>query len=140
MDNNHILKPSQVVKNYLDTFFSKDIEKTLDCLTDDVVWQVQGAAKVPTIGTRKGKDEVRAWLELFPVNFKPLEFKIERFFDQDDECVITGHVKHQILSTDRIFASDFAAVCRIREGKICSYKFLEDSYGLWESFQSNQLL
>lgn len=135
MNNGQTLKSSEVVKNYLDTFFTKDIEKTLNCLTEDVIWHVQGASDVPTIGTRKGKEEVRTWLELFPTNFKPLEFEIERFFDQDDECVVTGHFKHEILSTGKIFASEFAAICKVRENKICSYSFLEDSYGLWESFQ-----
>ncbi len=125
----------QVVQHYLDTFFKKDVDKTLECLTDDVVWKVQGAASVPTIGLRRGRDEVRAWMALFPVNFEPLEFHVERTFENGDQVVITGHFKHRILSTGKEFVSDFAAICSVRDGKVSAYNFIEDSYALWKAFQ-----
>jgi uncharacterized protein len=59
----------QVVQNYLNTFFRKDVDKTLECLTHGVVWEVQGAPDVPTLGIRHGKDAVRAWMTLFPDHF-----------------------------------------------------------------------
>ena len=127
--------PGQVVQHYLDTFFKKDVDKTLECLTDDVVWKVQGAASVPTIGLRRGRDEVRAWMALFPVNFEPLEFHVERTFENGDQVVITGHFKHRILSTGKEFVSDFAAICSVRDGKVSAYNFIEDSYALWKAFQ-----
>jgi len=130
------MTPGEVVEHYLDTFFKKDIDKTLECLTDDVVWKVQGAADVPTIGLLHGKEEVRAWMALFPLNFEPLEFHISRTFESGDQVVITGHFKHRILSTGREFASDFAAICSVRDGKVSAYNFLEDSYALWRSFQA----
>lgn len=106
-------------------------------MTDDIIWQVQGAAEVPTVGIRHGKAEVRKWLALFPANFKPLTFEIERYFDQDDECVVTGQLKYQNVNTKKEFASEFAGICTVRDGKISSYKFIEDSYALWQSFQPN---
>lgn len=129
--------PGQVVRHYLDTFFEGDTDKILDCLTDDVVWKVQGAANVPTIGERRGKEEVRAWAAMFPTNFEPLEFRIDRTFENGDQVVITGRVRHRVLSTGREFASDFAAICSVREGRVSAYNFLEDSYALWRSFQLN---
>ena len=131
------MTPGQVVQLYLDTFFKKDIDETLKCLTDDVVWKVQGAADVPTTGVRHGKEEVRAWMALFPIHFEPLEFHIERTFESSDQVAITGHFKHRILSTGHEFASSFAAICSVRDGKVSAYNFLEDSYGLWRAFQAN---
>ncbi len=129
--------PGEVVNHYLETFFKKDVDKTLECLTDDVVWKVQGAADVPTVGVRHGKEEVRAWMALFPVNFQPLDFQIERTFENGDQVVLTGHFTHRILSTGREFTSDFAAICSVRDGKVSAYNFLEDSYALWRSFQKD---
>lgn len=129
------MTPGQVVQHYLDTFFKKDVEKTLECLTEDVVWKVQGAAEVPTIGVRHGRDEVRAWMALFPVNFEPLEFHVERTFESGDQVVMIGSFKHRILSTGKEFNSDFAAICSVRDGKVSAYNFIEDSYGLWRAFQ-----
>ncbi len=135
MTTNTERTPGQVVQHYLDTFFKKDVDKTLECLTEDVVWKVQGAASVPTIGLRRGRDEVRAWMALFPVNFEPLEFQVERTFENGDQVVITGHFKHRILSTGKEFVSDFAAICSVRDGKVSAYNFIEDSYALWKAFQ-----
>ncbi len=137
MTTNTELTPAQVVQHYLDTFFKKDVEKTLQCLTEDVIWKVQGAADVPTIGLRRGRDQVREWMALFPVNFEPLEFHIERTFESGDQVVIIGNFKHRILSTGKEFASDFAAICSVRDGKVSAYNFIEDSYALWRSFQPN---
>jgi uncharacterized protein len=125
----------QVVQHYLDTFFKGDVGKTLECLTEDVVWKVQGAADVPTIGLRRGRDEVRAWMALFPANFEPLEFHVERTFESGDQAVIIGSFKHRILSTGKEFTSDFAAICSVRDGKVSAYNFIEDSYALWRAFQ-----
>ncbi|MEV4607026.1 nuclear transport factor 2 family protein [Neorhizobium sp. LMR1-1-1.1] len=127
----------QVVQHYLDTFFRKDVNKTLECLTDDVVWKVQGASDVPTIGIRHGKDAVRAWMALFPENFEPLDFRVERIFENGDTAVVTGHFRHRILSTGKTFESDFAAICSVRDGKVSAYNFIEDSYGLWRAFEPN---
>ncbi|MDR7144780.1 nuclear transport factor 2 family protein [Rhizobium sp. BE258] len=136
MTTNTELTPAQVVQHYLDTFFKKDVEKTLQCLTEDVIWKVQGAADVPTIGLRRGRDQVREWMALFPVNFEPLEFHIERTFESGDQVVIIGHFKHRIRSSGKEFASDFAAICSVRDGKVSAYNFIEDSYALWRAFQA----
>ena len=137
MTNAIDMTAGQVVQHYLDTFFKGDADRTLECLTDDVVWKVQGAADVPTIGERQGKEEVRAWMAMFPTNFEPLEFRIDRTFESSDQVVITGHVRHRILSTGREFGSDFAAICSVRGNQVSAYNFLEDSYALWRSFQPN---
>lgn len=125
----------EIVKEYLDAFFSKDVEKTLAFLSDRVEWRVQGAPGVPTVGVRYGHDAVREWLALFPKHFKPLEFEIDRTFDGGDQAVITGRLKHQILDTGRKFETFFAAICSVKDGKITAYNFLEDSYWLWAAFQ-----
>ncbi|WP_176054707.1 nuclear transport factor 2 family protein [Paraburkholderia caribensis] len=128
--------PGKVVQHYLDTFFKKDIDATLDCLTDDVVWTVQGAPEVPTVGTRHGKQQVREWMDLFPVYFKPLDFRVDRVFENGDQAVLTGCLKHEILQTGRVFSCDFAVICTVRDGKISGYNFLEDSYALWDAFRA----
>lgn len=127
--------PGQVVRHYLDTFFEKNVDKTLACLTDDVAWKVQGAPGVPTIGERRGKEAVREWLALFPVHFEPLSFRIDALFENGDRVVVTGEVAHRIKSTGREFRSDFAALCTVRDGRIGAYDFIEDSYALWQAFQ-----
>jgi len=127
--------PSDVVRHYFDTFFSHDVDATLECLTEDVRWHVQGASEVPTIGTRHGREEVREWIELFPRHFHPLGFDIHQVFERGDHVVVTGRFRHRILDTGLEFGSVFAAICTVRDGRLAEYDFLEDSYGLWKAFQ-----
>jgi uncharacterized protein len=136
MTGNMPMSPGRVVRHYLDTFFEKNVEKTLDCLADDVRWKVQGAADVPTVGERRGKQAVRDWLALFPVNVEPLAFCVDTVFEEGDKVVVTGEFTHRIKSTGREFRSDFAALCTVRDGKISAYNFIEDSYALWRAFQA----
>ncbi|WP_338664651.1 nuclear transport factor 2 family protein [Pararoseomonas sp. SCSIO 73927] len=129
------MTPREVAQHYLDTFFEGDVDKTLECLTDDVAWKVQGAGDVPMSGVRRGRDEVRAWMALFPMYFEALEFHIERTFDSGNQAAVTGNLKHRILSTGKEFTSDFAMICSVRDGRISAYNFIEDSYALWRAFQ-----
>ena len=135
MTSRNDMTPGQVVRHYLDTFFEKNVDKTLACLTDDVAWKVQGAPGVPTIGARRGKQAVREWLALFPLHFEPLAFRVDTVFENGDQVVVTGDFAHRIKSTGREFRSDFAALCTVREGRISAYNFIEDSYALWQAFQ-----
>jgi uncharacterized protein len=50
---------------------------------------------------------------------------------------MTGHFRHHILSTGKTFASDFAVICSVRDGKVSANNFIEDSYALWKAFQSD---
>jgi uncharacterized protein len=127
--------PAQVVRHYLDTFFEKDVAKTLACLTHDVHWKVQGAAGVPTVGERRGRAEVKEWLALFPEHFAPQSFHVDTVFENGDKVVVTGSFSHRILTTGQVFHSDFAALCTVRDGQISAYNFMEDSYALWQAFR-----
>lgn len=129
------LTPIEVVQKYLGTLFAHDVNRTLDMLTDDIVLHVQGAANVPTAGLHHGKEEVRRWLELLPLNFRPLYFKTYRFFESGDEVVFIGSFRHLVLPTGNEVSSEFAAHCVTRGGKVAAYKFLEDSYALYRAFQ-----
>lgn len=129
------LTPVQIVQEYLNNFFAQEVSKTLEMMTDDVVWHVQGAPNVPTVGIQRGKEEVRKWMELFPLNFRPLYFKTYRFFESGDEVVFTGGFRYLVLSTGNEVSSEFAAHCVTRGGKLAAYKILEDSYALHRAFQ-----
>jgi ketosteroid isomerase-like protein len=74
-------------------------------------------------------------MQLFPKHFQPLNFAIHHTFEHGDHVVVIGHFSHRIIDTGRKFESDFAAICTIRDGKLASYNFLEDSFGLWNAFQ-----
>lgn len=129
------LSPIQVVQKYLDMLFTDEVDRALAMLTDDVVLHVQGAPDVPTVGIHHGKEEVRRWLELVRLSFRPLYFKTYRFFESGDEVVFIGSFRSLVLSTGKEVSSEFVAHCVTRGGKVAAYKCLEDSYALYRAFE-----
>jgi len=130
-----LVSPTQIVQEYFKAFQSGDVEKALGMLTDDVVWHVQGAPNVPTVGVRHGKEEVRKWIVNFPLNFKQLNFEVGRTFESGNEIIITGRFRLLVLPTRREVGSELAIHFILRDGKIASYKILEDSYALHLAFR-----
>ena len=123
-----------MVQQYLDMLFAHEVDKALFMLTDDVVLHVQGAPNVPIAGIQHGKEEVRRWLELFRLSFRPLYFKTYRFFESGDEVVFIGSFRCLVLSTGKEVSSEFAVHCVTRGGKVAAYKCLQDSYALYRAF------
>ena len=127
---------TEIVQAYFTTFLSGDMETTLSMLSEDVQWHVQGAPNVPTVGILNGKKQVEAWIINFPKHFKPLTFDLDRYFESGDEVIVTGRFKHLVLSTQKEVGSELAIHFIIRDGLICSYRILEDSYSLYMAFNS----
>jgi len=128
------LSPTEVVQAYFTAFLSGDLETTLAMLSEDVRWIVQGAPNVPTVGVLQGKQQVRDWMLNFPKQFKPLVFELDRYFESGDEVIVTGRFKHLVLATEREVGSELAIHFIVKDGLICSYRILEDSYALYTAF------
>lgn len=126
--------PTEIVQAYFAAFLSGDMEATLSMLSEDVKWHVQGASNVPTVGTLQGKEQVKAWMVDFPRHFKPLVFELDRYFESGNEVIVTGRFKHLVLLTHREVGSELAIHFIVKDGLICSYKIMEDSYALYTAF------
>ena len=70
----------QATSEYLQATTNKNIDKIMELLTDDVIWNVAGSINVSTTGLLKGKEQVKKWMLGFPENFQPLDFPINDFF------------------------------------------------------------
>ena len=68
-------------------------------------------------------------------NIAAIDVNCDRTFENGDQVVLTVHFKHCILGTGKECESDFAAICRVRDGKVSTSNFIEDSFALWQSFQ-----
>jgi 3-oxoadipate enol-lactonase len=128
------MTPGAVVQSYFDAFGAGDLDAALALLTDDVVWHVDGALSVPTIGLVRGRERVRRWLTEFPDGFTPRVFAIDRLFENGDEVVATGRFRHLARRTGRVVGSDLAIRFRVRDGRIARYQILEDSLLLSRAF------
>ncbi len=129
-----ITTSASVVESYFAAFGAGDLDGALALMTEDVIWHVDGAVSVSTVGLLRGREHVRRWLEGFPQNFEPLVFAIDRLFESGDEVMAVGRFRHTVLATSRTVGSDLAIRFTVRDGQIARYQILEDSLLLARAF------
>lgn len=125
----------EIIKTYFDHFLKGDKEKVFEMLSNEIVWSVKGSDNVPTVGQRKGIEEINSFIENFQANFQPKDFNILYYFEQENKVFAIGNFTHFVIPTQREISSDFMIEFVVEDGKICSYKILEDSYALYLAFK-----
>ncbi|MFG2652472.1 alpha/beta fold hydrolase [Streptomyces sp. NPDC048436] len=130
-------RPSDIARAYLDAFGSGDVAAALALLTDDVVWHVDGAPEVPTVGLRQGRARVKEWMEGFPESFEPLGFRISAMADCGSTALATGWFRYRVRATQRTVEGDFTIRFEVRDGRISHYQIYEDSLALAQAFQTD---
>ncbi len=86
--------------------------------------------RVPVQGTFTGPAGGREFFRLFAELLEPGEFKISDSFSAGEQVCMYGNLRHRSRQTGREFASDWALICRVREGKLSLYHFYEDTAAL----------
>lgn len=124
-----------LIKVYFENFLKGDKEKIFEMLSENVVWSVKGSDNVPTVGQRKGIAQIDTFIENFKANFKPQTFNIQHYFAEGDKVFVIGNFIHYVIPTQKEVSSDFMIEFIVEDGKIKSYKILEDSYALYLAFK-----
>lgn len=124
----------EIVKMYFGYFLKGDTVKAFELLDDNAVWLVKGSKNVPTVGSMKGKEEIVNFFQKFAQNFEPKEFNIKHYFAKDNLVIAIGDFTHFVKPTSKLVSSDWMIEFIVEDGKICSYRILEDSYALYLAF------
>ena len=131
METNNI----KIVKDYLDKLLAGKKEEAFEFLSEEAIWTIKGSDNVPTVGKRKGKQEIGIYFENFQNNFEPKEFNIKHYFSKGDTVFVIGHFTHLIKKNQRLVSSDWMMEFEVKNKTITSYKILEDSYALYLAFK-----
>jgi 3-oxoadipate enol-lactonase len=126
--------PTQVVQSYFDAFGRGDIEACVALLDSNVVWHIDGATSVSTVGLLRGRNRVRDWLLSFPQNFIPRVFTISRLIEDGNDVLAIGRFRHTITNTGRAAGSDLVIRFTVQDSLIKRYQIFEDSYVLARAF------
>ena len=136
--------PADVVRAYFQAFGSGVVEDMLACLDDTVVWHIDGALSVPTVGLLRGKEQVRRWLSNFPSGFTPQQFDIDKLLVDGEDVIALGYFRHlahlpaddESAKQSRFSCGQFALHFKVRNGKITRYQIYEDSLALARTFDA----
>ncbi|VWD18945.1 hypothetical protein BLA18112_05208 [Burkholderia lata] len=61
---------------------------------------------------------------------EPGQFDVDARFSDGEHVAMHGSLRHRGRATGQAFASDWALICRVREGKLVLYHFYEDTAAL----------
>jgi ketosteroid isomerase-like protein len=125
----------EVVRRFYNSVASgADPETIADLFSRDADWDIPGAVHlVAWIGQRKGRNGIIAFFRELRENIEPLTFTITSTLVEGEKAATFGHLRSRVKRTGKVIESSFATELTVRDGKITSYRFFEDSYAVVEA-------
>lgn len=122
------------VEQFFSCFGSGDIEGALSYVHPDAIFEAQGPSNIPIYGNFQGVDGARKFLTIASELFDTEDFQFRKWATSDDFVFGYGYMQHRVRKTGRLFKSEWALVCQIEAGLICSYKMFEDTAALGAAY------
>lgn len=124
-----------IVQQAYTNFKTGDIPGLLDLLSDEVTWELPEIEGVAITGKRNGRDGVKEFFATLAREQEVVEFEPSEFVAQDDKVVSLGHYEWRVKDTGRNFASYFAHVFTVRDGKITGFREFMDSAAVASAYR-----
>ena len=123
-----------VVQQAYEAFGRGDIPAVLDLLTDDVQWTLQGPSVIPFAGTFRGREGIVEFYSLVGETLEFEQFEPREFVAQGDMVVVVGYERSVVKQTGRRFEQEWAHVYTLRDDKIATGRFFENTAAEVEAF------
>jgi hypothetical protein len=121
----------QRVLNFLDAFYSGDIEGALDRCSDDVDFIAFAPIDIlPHMGHRHGKAEVRQMWEIVHARYSSMRYEVPIIVAEGDKVAVNIRLFFRKSSNGRIVQFDLAAFYTLRDGRIAQIREIMDSFDL----------
>jgi len=123
-----------VVRRAYECFGKGDIQGVLNQLAENVAWETPGAPSVPYAGRFQGRGQVAKFFEGLGKTAQFTTFEPRQFVAQGDVVVALGHYAGKGLVTGRAFATDWAMVFTVQNGKVTKFHEYFDTTNLGAAF------
>lgn len=84
-------------------------------------------------GTYHGEAGVRAFVTNLGATFETQAFSVEDVVGAGEVAFANGRFTHKVKATGKLFTSDWALRCQVRDGRIQAFQFYEDSAAFVEA-------
>jgi NADPH2:quinone reductase len=122
--------PNGIIDEFFATLASGDEEGALGLVTPDATFEAQGPPSVPIYGRFEGVEGVRRFIATLRELFDTERFDVHQSTQRDGLAFAYGYMQHRVRTTGRVFRSEWALYCEVREGRIHTYKMFEDTAAL----------
>jgi ketosteroid isomerase-like protein len=124
-----------LVQSAYAAFGEGNLQKLLGLMTPDIVWEFPASSVIPWAGTFKGPGEVSRFFAALMEHSDPEAFEPRQFVASDDRVVVLGYERFRIKSTGRAFATDWAHVFTVRDGRIAGFREYTDTAAMAKAFE-----
>ncbi len=119
---------TKLVQKTYELFKSGDIETLLEMYSDDVSWETPKVENAPFGGKISGRENVAGFFTRLDEAEECLTFEPTEFIAQDNKVVVLGHFAWRIKATNKEYASHFAHVVTVADGKVTGfYEFFDNA-------------
>lgn len=125
----------KLIRECFDAFGRGDTGFIVARVSDDVDWHHPGGADVPYGGSYKGRDGVGQFFSKIGTAVEVTSWQPRHVLPAGDEVVATGAWAGKARPTGKSFASDWGMVFGMRDGKIASFRVVEDTAQLAAAFR-----
>src|SRR3981081_3255792 len=121
----------QRVLNFLDAFYSGDVEGALARCSDDVDFVANAPVDIlPHLGHRHGKAEVRQMWKTVHTRYSSMRYEVPMIVAEADKVAANIRVFFRKRSNDRIVQFDIAVFYTLRDGRIAQIREIMDTFDL----------
>ena len=121
----------QRVLNFLEAYYSGDIEGALSRCSDDVDFVANAPVDIlPHLGHRHGKAEVREMWKTIHARYSSMRYEVPIIVAEGDKVAVHIRVFFRKRSNDRIVQFDIAVFYTLRDGRIAQIREIMDSFDL----------
>jgi ketosteroid isomerase-like protein len=109
-------------------FGKGDMPALMSSMSADVAWHSGGrASDYPGFGPRKGHKEVKEFFKIIAENNDFVHFTPREFYAADDKVFVLGDYEMRLRKSGKKFASDWAHIFTIRNGKVTGFREFLDT-------------
>jgi uncharacterized protein len=122
---------------FIEHLTKRNLSNLVALFSDRIDWFIPGdTTKAPWLGVRSTKAEIEDFFRLLWKNTDPVAAEIYDIFYQKNNAVIAGEFSTKMLTTGKIVTSIFFIHITEKDGFICRYRLLEDSFSVSKSLIS----
>jgi ketosteroid isomerase-like protein len=119
----------QRVLNFLEAFYSGDVEGALARCSDDVEFFSNAPVDIlPHMGHHRGKDEVRRMWQTIHTRYSSMRHEMRIVVAEADKVAVNIRVFFRKITNDRIVQFDLAAFYALRDGRITHIREIMDTF------------
>ena len=126
----------ELIRECFDAFGRGDAEFIVARVSDDVDWRHTGGPEIPYGGSYKGRAGVGEFFSKIGASLDVLKWEPRHVLPAGDEVVATGMWMAKARPTGRTFTAAWAMVFGVRNGKIASFRVVEDTAQVAAAFRN----